>query len=913
MRKENMLQRNPRGKLWGIKNKVTLAILAFLLVPIVIIVAISLGNFYSLGMNVSQIGGQALQSEQYRSLAEISTTKSQFIDQVFQGVASDVESVENYTHKIFEQEVNVTFRDSYYHNDTSHPIPGLYWDEQEYRTPSGGRWISREVSGYVLPWSNLAGKTDYHQQNASMNATIDRSAHLDVLFRGLKETTPDYAWIYVGFDIGLHRSYPWHAYTGDYDPRTRPWYQQAVQDNESVIFTSPYMDASGRGLMISVAKAIHWQNGSLIGVAAADLTIDTIRQSILNTRILTSGYAFLIDGAGNTVTHPQLSTINTPITTFEGSDQNFTSIRAAMIQGQSGIGSYRKGDATWVISYAPIPRTGYSFAVVVPAAEITAPADQIQSEIMMLIGVEFGIMLAILVGVVIVIGITGNYVSKRIVRPVVDLTKMVDFIAQGDVSREIPFIKERNPDEVTLLHAGFQNLVTLLRLGNVDYYRGDLNLAFTNYTRAMEIFKVAGNQSGMAVCYNNLANIHRLRGELEKAEEDYQKAIEIGIELKDTPHLVGRYNNLAQLYADTGRPDQANATFNLALKVQEGQKVTEAMAQTYRNIGLLAGREGLAQDAVGLIRKAIEIDERLHSNQGLAFSHFYLGLIASRGKNFPEAEAELKSALGFAEKSNDKRLTSNILKELENAYIGLRQPAKAQAMRIRYERLRKDMMLTKAVVFVIDVSGSMRGSRIDAALKGALDIFEEQINPQDFVAVITFHAVSTVSLAITQKGADERRIRRNISNIETTPYQTALYDAIGDAFAILNDVAGNAHKWVIALTDGLDNSSHKFSLKDRKHVGWTTFLNRDRRVGLGEYIHANLLNVNLALIALDKEIVPMEEDLRALCDRFEGGKYIPVYDLRNTTEAIRQAFKKVSDLLAQISVEEFVTEGGKIL
>lgn len=908
-----MQQNKLRGKFWGIKNKVTLAILAFLLVPIVIIVAISLGNLYGLGMNVSQIGGQALQSEQYRSLTEISTTKSQFIDQVFQGVASDVESVENYTHNIFEQEINVTSRQSYYHNDTTLPIPGLYWDTGEYKTPTGGRWISRDVSGYVLPWAALAGKTDYHQQNVSMNATISRSAHLDVLFRSLKETTPDYAWIYVGFDIGLHRSYPWHAYTGDFDPRSRPWYQQAVQSYDSVAFTSPYMDASGRGLMISVAKAVHWHNGSLIGVAAADLTIDTIRQSILNTKILSSGYAFLIDGAGNTVTHPKLSTINTPITSFEGNDHNFTTIRSAMIHGQSGIGAYLKNGTPWVISYAPIPHSGFSFAVVVPAAEITAPADQIQSDIMELIGVEFVIMLAILVGVVIVIGITGNYVSKRIVRPVTDLTKMVNFIAQGDISREIPFIKERNPDEVTILQAGFQNLVTLLRLGNVDYYRGDLNLAFTNYTHALEIFKVVGNRQGMAVCYNNLANIHRLRGESGKAEEDYKKAIEIGNSLNDIQNLIGRYNNLAQLYADTARPDHANETFNLALSIQKDQKLTKAMAQTYRNIGLFAAREGIDQDSHALIRKAIEIDERLHSDQGMAFNYFYLGLLASLEKSFPNAESELKTALDFSEKCNDKRLTSNILKELESVYIGLRQPAKAQAIRIRYERLRKEMMLRKAVVFVIDISGSMRGQRIAAAIKGALDIFENQINPQDLIAVVTFHSESTISLPTMQKSVDERRIRQVISNIDATPYQTALYDAIGDSFEILNDVPGNAHKWIIALTDGLDNKSLSFSLKDRKHVGWTNFLNADRRVGLGEYIRDNLLNVNLALIALDREIQPMEAALRDLCNRFEGGRYIPVYDLSNATVAIRDAFKKVSELLAQVTVEEFVTEGGKIL
>jgi len=104
----------------------------------------------------------------------------------------------------------------------------------------------------------------------------------------------------------------------------------------------------------------------------------------------------------------------------------------------------------------------------------------------------------------------------------------------------------------------------------------------------------------------------------------------------------------------------------------------------------------------------------------------------------------------------------------------------------------------------------------------------------------------------------------------------------------------------------MDNQSYKFSLKDRKFKDFLKFLNSDKRIGLGEYIEENLITMNLLLIGIGKGLIPIEAELKRLCARSVQGRYIPVRETHNAKKAIQHAFREVSDLLAQINVEDFI-------
>jgi hypothetical protein len=89
-------------------------------------------------------------------------------------------------------------------------------------------------------------------------------------------------WAFVGFAEGVHMSYPGKGgYPPAYDPRKRPWYTHSAQ-NQGTAWLSPYLDASGRGLVVPCTRPLRDQSGQLLGVAGVEMTLEYLRESLLD-------------------------------------------------------------------------------------------------------------------------------------------------------------------------------------------------------------------------------------------------------------------------------------------------------------------------------------------------------------------------------------------------------------------------------------------------------------------------------------------------------------------------------------------------------------------------------------------------------------------------------------------------------
>ncbi|MHA1356193.1 MAG: hypothetical protein ACTSR1_13565, partial [Candidatus Heimdallarchaeota archaeon] len=94
-------------------------------------------------------------------------------------------------------------------------------------------------------------------------------------------------------------------------------------------------------------------------------------------------------------------------------------------------------------------------------------------------------------------------VSRRIVEPIQQLTDFSEHIADGDLSQDLSVL-QGVPREVQVLHNAFAGLLTALRFGNSEYYSGNMDVAYNNYLKALELFRTTDNQRGVGVCLNNL-------------------------------------------------------------------------------------------------------------------------------------------------------------------------------------------------------------------------------------------------------------------------------------------------------------------------------------------------------------------------------------------------------------------------
>ncbi len=108
-------------------------------------------------------------------------------------------------------------------------------------------------------------------------------------------------YIYFGMNSGLLVCYPGKSrFDEAYDPRLRPWYQQAKQ-SDRVIWTKPYYDAFGQGLILSASYAVHDDAGELLGVASLDVTLEYIVNQLMrggDRHPILPARRFLIDEQG---------------------------------------------------------------------------------------------------------------------------------------------------------------------------------------------------------------------------------------------------------------------------------------------------------------------------------------------------------------------------------------------------------------------------------------------------------------------------------------------------------------------------------------------------------------------------------------------------------------------------------------
>jgi methyl-accepting chemotaxis protein len=147
--------------------------------------------------------------------------------------------------------------------------------------------IQNWLSGRILLVENVAQSIDETTTPDSLVKTLES-----------KVLTSTFAFTYLGSADGAFTMRPDEQMPEGYDPRTRPWYKDAMAAGGSTL-TEPYVDAATGKLIITIATPA----GSN-GVVGGDLSLDTLVQIINSLDFDGIGYAFLLSADGKILVHP---------------------------------------------------------------------------------------------------------------------------------------------------------------------------------------------------------------------------------------------------------------------------------------------------------------------------------------------------------------------------------------------------------------------------------------------------------------------------------------------------------------------------------------------------------------------------------------------------------------------------------
>ncbi|MCJ1885017.1 methyl-accepting chemotaxis protein [Pseudomonas sp. LA21] len=245
--------------------------------------------------------------------------------------------------------------------------------------------------------------------------TIARDSAPDKLAALLEQNTlrSTFNYTYLGQEDGTFTMRPNDAMPDGYDPRTRPWYKDALAAGGTTL-TEPYIDAATQQLVITIATPAR-NGGKTVGVVGGDLGLQTLVQIINSLNFSGMGYAFLVSGDGKILVHPDKNLVMK--TLAEVYPQNTPKIGSgfseAELDGQTRILSFTqvKGlpSVNWYIGLSIDKDAAYAMLSKFRASAIIAAAIAIVA-ILFLLGMLIRVLMA----------------------PLTDMGRAMQDIAQGD-------------------------------------------------------------------------------------------------------------------------------------------------------------------------------------------------------------------------------------------------------------------------------------------------------------------------------------------------------------------------------------------------------------------------------------------------------------------------------------------------
>ncbi|TFH03248.1 MAG: hypothetical protein E4H14_16940, partial [Candidatus Thorarchaeota archaeon] len=306
-----------------ISKRIVVTFVVVAIVPMLVISALSVGEIFTVANANAGDAAEALKAEELANLQRLSNDTALFIQERWQSYIDGVYMMEQYCEDLFNNRISAAPQYSYYWDHTVEVAWGSLDFEED---PSiidayGSETISFDADCYFIPrdqWNN----NDPEDHSAGTANALDYSSNMINVFKALHEMNPDYRWLYMGYDLAvsdqhLFRNYPFDEISyfqdyydpgQDYDANSEDWYTNVAgisPSEDNVIFTTPYVDPVG--LVISMGRPVRYDNGSLIGVVSADVTMGTVLDNVLNLDVSTNGYAFLLDSTGAVVAHKDQS------------------------------------------------------------------------------------------------------------------------------------------------------------------------------------------------------------------------------------------------------------------------------------------------------------------------------------------------------------------------------------------------------------------------------------------------------------------------------------------------------------------------------------------------------------------------------------------------------------------------------
>ncbi|GAC1031896.1 methyl-accepting chemotaxis protein PctA [Pseudomonas sp. No.21] len=284
--------------------------------------------------------------------------------------------------------------------------------------------IQNWLSGRILLVENVAQNIARHAEAESVTSLLEQ-----------KVLASTFAFTYLGSSDGSFTMRPDSAMPEGYDPRTRPWYKDAMAAGGTTL-TEPYIDAATSALIMTIATPAGDK-----GVVGGDLSLDTLQQIVNSLDFQGMGYAFLVSEDGTILVHPNKDLVMKKLADLypQNTPRISTDFSEAELDGEARI-----------LTFAPIkglPTVKWYIGLSIDKAEAFSMLREFRTSAI----------IVTVVAVVIIIALLGMLI-RVLMQPLLLMGRAMQDIAQGegDLTRRL---EVHSQDEFGELAQSFNRFV----------------------------------------------------------------------------------------------------------------------------------------------------------------------------------------------------------------------------------------------------------------------------------------------------------------------------------------------------------------------------------------------------------------------------------------------------------------------
>jgi methyl-accepting chemotaxis protein len=379
----------------------------------------------------------------------------------------------------------------------------------------------------------------------------------------------------------------------DYDHTNRPWFTDAKKAGGQVAFSDPFVDVVLGNITVSMSMTVYDDAGNDIGVVCEEITVNSLR-TLLEAE---SGNVWLLNGNGFFITHsdPQAVMQKNFFT-----EMGFEQYRSAVLASSSEF--FAEGRDIFLYAVR-IPETNWLLVSFVSKNEVFSKVNR-----MLLL---MGLIIAGLMGLTVILIII---LTKRLVRPIINITNTLKDISEGegDLTKRITI---NSNDEIGDLARYFNLTMEKIRnmIGTIKYKINGLN-----HTS----FELSGNMGKTSTAVqqisSNLDSMENLMVKQETGAEEAGKAIgDIKENIDSLIKMIEQQTDSVNISSSAIEEMTANI-----------HSVTQTLAENSKNVGILT--EASENGKTGLQLVAQEIVEIARDSEGLLEINSVMENIASQ-------------------------------------------------------------------------------------------------------------------------------------------------------------------------------------------------------------------------------------------------------------------------------------------